>query len=87
MPEQSSNDHEVVRGVVIAVLIGGVLMELFDKVGVEGKKYKSPPAGPSIPNMVGEEGVRRPVCFCRDSGERVPVANIGAGTSMLGGFK
>lgn len=47
------------RGVVIVVFIE----ELLDKVGVDGKKYKSPPAGPSIPNIVGEEGVRRPVCL------------------------
>jgi hypothetical protein len=72
VPEQSSSDHEVMIGVVIVVLIGEVLMELLERVGVEGKKYKSPPAGPSIPIMVGEEGVRRPVFFCSDSGERVP---------------
>lgn len=63
------------RGVVIVVFI-----ELLDKVGVDGKKYKSPPAGPSIPNMVGEEGVRRPVCLWRDSGDRL-------GATIIGGLR
>jgi hypothetical protein len=68
----------VIRGVVIVVFIGELLIELLDKVGVNGKKYKSPPAGPSIPIMVGDEGVRRPVCLYSGSI---------FGAAIAGGFK
>lgn len=53
----------MIKGVVVTVLIGGVLTELHESVGVEGKKYMSLPLCPSIPRSVGDEGVRRPVCF------------------------
>ena len=61
--QPSSKDHEVIKGVVVTVLIGGVLTELHESVGVLGKKYISLPLCPSIPRSVGDEGVRRPVCF------------------------
>jgi hypothetical protein len=70
--QASSRDQDVMSGVVETVLIGGVLTEEHEREGVEGKKYMSPPEGPSRPSSVGEEGVSRPVCFCRASGEREP---------------
>jgi hypothetical protein len=38
-------------------------MSELSRVGVGGKKYTSPPLGPSRPSSVGDEGVRRPVAF------------------------
>lgn len=56
--QPSSIDHEVINGVVVTVLIGGVLTELHER-----EKYMSPPVGPSRLRRVGDEGVRRPVCL------------------------
>lgn len=66
-------------GVVRWVLIGDGPSEDVSSGGVEGKKYKSPPLGPSKPSIVGEDGVRRPVAFWRASGDRVAVASRGVG--------
>src|SRR5688572_6898790 len=61
--QPSSKDQCVLMGVVRWVLIGDGPSEELSRGGVEGKKYKSPPLGPSKPSIVGEDGVRSPVAF------------------------
>ena len=71
----SSRPHGECSGVCMPLLSSGV------EVG--GKKYISPPLGPSRPKRFGDEGVRRPEDFCRDS---TLVAMIGVGAWMCWGF-
>ena len=58
--------------------IGEVLAVLLDvSVGVGGQKYTSLP---SMPNRVGEDGVRSPPCFLRAEGDKQALLGIGERT-------
>jgi hypothetical protein len=51
--------------------------------GVGGKKYTSPPLGPSNPMRVGDDGVSSPVALWRLSVESPTVARTGVGAWIV----